>query len=500
MGKLGAYQKKRDFQKTAEPPPKEEKGLESLFVVQKHAATRLHYDFRLAVDGVLASWAVPKGIPYRKGEKRLAVHVEDHPMSYAEFEGIIPAGEYGGGTVMVWDIGSYKLLGGTPAKALKEGKLHLLLHGTKLKGEWTLVRSTPATEDEKELWLLMKTGASVRPVGKLRDDRSALTERTMRQIAQEKAAVWSSNRKAAVFIAPMSPTLVKRLPEGAAWSYELKFDGYRAIAVKRGAEVCLFSRNEQRLDFPSLVAAVGRLPCENAVLDGEVVALDAEGRPTFQLLQHGNSREKVIQYYLFDLLMLDGESLLSRPLSERRMRLERLLKGAGGPLLYSASLPGTAEAVLRQIRRLHLEGAVAKHLDAPYTPGLRTKEWVKVKCLNEQEFVIGGYTVGNRLHLGALLVGTYERGGLRYAGKVGTGFSEADLRMLKKTLVPLEQTNAPFVSLPLTAAEKKGCIWVQPHFVCQIKFTEWTRDHRLRHPVYLGLRHDKVAKEVMREA
>ena len=496
MESLQAYRKKRNFRKTEEPLPGGGKGgTEPLFVIQKHAATRLHYDFRLAMGGVLVSWAVPKGIPYHKGEKRLAVHVEDHPIEYATFEGTIPEGEYGAGTVMVWDYGRYELQGGNAAQALQEGKLHLRLHGKKLNGEWTLVRTQPATDAEKELWLLMKTGASVRPVGRDRDNRSALSGRTMAEIAAHPGQVWHSNREKPHFVAPMKATLLKTLPEGSGWTYEVKWDGYRAVAVKQGRQVRLYSRNERLLDFPGIAEAVLRLRCESVVLDGELVALDSQGRPRFDLLKRGGPA----QYYLFDLLFLNGEWLLDRPLKERRERLAALLKKGEPPLRLSAPLSGTPQAILEQVRRFGLEGVMAKREESVYRPGIRSREWAKVKVLQEQEFVIGGYTHGKRSGFGALLLGYYRKGVLQYAGRVGTGFGEAAIRELKALLEPLEQPKPPFAQEALSRAERKGCVWVKPCLVCQVAFSEWTPDGRLRHPVYLGLRDDKRPREVVRE-
>ncbi|HWB57914.1 MAG TPA: DNA polymerase ligase N-terminal domain-containing protein, partial [Chthoniobacteraceae bacterium] len=289
---LREYAGKRDFTRTREPAAKNGKpGKHNLFVIQKHAASRLHYDFRLEVGGVLRSWAVPKGIPFANGEKHLAVEVEDHPLDYADFEGIIPKGQYGGGTVMVWDIGKYESLGGDPAHDLKQGKLHFALKGRKLQGEWTLVKLRRGEENQ---WLLMKSGGALKPVSKKRDDESALSKRTMKRIAAEGDAVWQSGhreKKAAVaklkFVEPMKAKFVEKPPHGKEWIYELKFDGYRAIAIKTGAKVALLSRSEKDLSdrFPDVAEAVKSLDVVNAILDGEIVALDSQGRSSFQLLQ-----------------------------------------------------------------------------------------------------------------------------------------------------------------------------------------------------------------------
>ncbi len=503
---LREYRRKRDFSKTAEPAPKKGKGSvgkRPLFVIQRHAARRLHDDFRLAMGGVLKSWAVPRGIPLEKGEKRLAVHVEDHPLEYARFEGVIPKGEYGGGTVMVWDIGEYEVGGGNPLRALEEGKLHLWLYGKKLRGEWALVRTRMR---DGEQWLLMKTGESIH-LGKSAVS-SALTGRTMEAIAEEHDAEWHSNREPArkrvalpAYMPPMKSKMVEALPSGD-WIYEVKFDGYRAIAVKGRGEAKLYSRNEKRLNFPEIAAAIARLPCKSGVFDGEVVALDDAGRPSFQLLQ--NRVEGALRYYLFDLLELDGEPLLALPLEERKARLAKLLADAGEPLRYSGDLPGKPQKVLEAVKTRGLEGVMAKKRGSRYEPGVRSGAWVKIKCVNEQEFVIGGYTQpkGARSHFGALLVGVYEGGVLKFAGKVGTGFDERLLRTLFERFQKMRVEVCPFDVIPKSALpppDIKRCRWVRPELVCQIRFTEWTHDDRLRQPVFLGLREDMAAAEVVRE-
>ncbi len=520
MKGLRDYERKRDFSKTKEPPSREHapERSGSSFVIQKHAARRLHYDFRLEMEGVLKSWAVPKGIPFREGERHLAVHVEDHPLDYARFEGTIPEHSYGAGTVMVWDFGGF-VCSGNPAAALKAGKLHLRLSGQKLRGEWTLVRTR--IEGDKEDWLLMKTGGSVRPVGRKRDDTSALTGRSMRQIAAATEgnaphAAPGSRQKAKAaatprYIRPMHAKLVEHPPEGAGWSYELKLDGYRAVAVKDGSKVELFSRNELPFHFPTLAQAVAALPCGSAVLDGEVVALDAEGRPSFALLharesgELGAAENVPLYYYLFDLLLLDGDDLCSQPLRERKRRLEALLANAEGVLRFSSDLPGKPGRMLEMVKARGLEGIVAKRSDSTYESGRRSGAWVKIKCANEQEFVIGGYTPpkGARSYFGALLVGYFDRGRFHFAGKVGTGFSERRLGELVHDFQALKTEECPFAPgelSELSGPERKGCTWLRPERVCQIRFSQWTRDGRLRQPVFLGLRDDKAASEVVKEA
>jgi bifunctional non-homologous end joining protein LigD len=585
MGLL-EYKSKRDFRKTVEPKggkplPKAVKGA-SRFVIQKHDARRLHYDFRLQMEGVLKSWAVPKGLPWRKGEKHLAVEVEDHPIEYETFEGVIPEGNYGAGTVMVWDQGKYHVYGEEPAKSLREGKLHLVLDGKKAKGEWTLVRIR-GRDNEKNQWLILKTGADAKPISKKLEDRSVKTGRTMKQIASDRDAEWESNRKdeatstrstlrarikAAIrkkgqdeivgqahrlrksadgnrsgrsttqkskssandrvdqlladlpsgkprFIEPMKAKLVDEPPKHGDWIYELKFDGFRAIGVKIDKKVSLMSRNEKKLDarFPEIVNAVKNLPVRECVIDGEIVALDEKGRSSFQLLQalEMEGRKSPLRFYVFDLLQLDGKSLLQLPLEERKQLLAKLCESVGDPIRYSGEIGGDAKSLLAEVKRRGLEGLIGKQRKSVYEPGRRSGAWIKLKCMNEQEFVIGGYTLpaGSRKHFGAILVGYYEDGSLKFAGKVGTGFTAKTLSILHKKFLEEERDDCPFVDLPakqngkwvqgITPSMMKKMHWVNPKFVAEIKFAEWTRDKKLRAPVFLGLREDKNAREVTRE-
>jgi bifunctional non-homologous end joining protein LigD len=559
---LKKYKAKRDFQKTAEPKggkllPKQVRGA-SRFVIQKHDARRLHYDFRLQMEGVLKSWALPKGLPWQQGDKHLAVEVEDHPIEYEGFEGIIPEGQYGGGTVMVWDRGAYYVYGEQPSKSLREGKLHLVLAGEKAKGEWTLVRIR-GREGEKNTWLIMKTGASVKPPSKKLDDESVKSGRTMKQIADERDAEWESGRKekddsakstlnarikvalkkkdqkqndveAAPgatrllkklpsakprFVEPMKARLVDEPPTHGDWLYELKFDGIRAIAVKDGSKVSLISRNGNKLDtrFPEVRNAVKNLPIEESVIDGEVVALDDEGRSSFQLLQalEMEGRKAPLRFYVFDLLQLNGQSLLELPVEERKQVLAKVCEGVDDPIRYSGEITGDVKTLVAEVKRRGLEGLIGKQRGSKYEAGRRTGAWIKLKSLNEQEFVIGGYTppAGSRKHFGAILVGYYEHGKLKFAGKAGSGFTEKSLSMLHKKFRAEERDDCPFVDLPsnqggawvqgITPSMMKKMHWLNPKFVAQIKFAEWTRDGKLRQPVFLGLREDKKASEVKRE-
>ena len=571
---LTEYKRKRDFKKTAEPAggkplPGKIKGA-SRFVIQKHAARRLHYDFRLEMERVLKSWALPKGLPWKRAEKHLAVEVEDHPIEYEDFEGIIPEGQYGGGTVMVWDRGSYRVYGEQPVKSLKEGKLHLVLDGEKAKGEWTLVRIR-GRDDAKNQWLILKTGDDAKPISKKLEDRSVKTGRTMKQIAEARDAEWESGREAdenpasqfkariraalkkkekdevvgqahrlpaakrgnrsgrptmaslpdlpsakARFIEPMKAKLVEKPPAIGDWIYELKFDGIRLIAVKKDEKVSLLSRNQNELAerFPEIVEAVTSLPARECVIDGEVVRLDKEGRSSFQLLQarEMEGRKSPVYFYAFDLLQLEGKSLLSLPLEARKNVLEKLCAGAGDPIRYSGAIGGDAERLLEEVKRRGLEGIIGKQRNSVYEPGRRGGAWIKLKCVHEQEFVIGGYTPpqGARKHFGAILVGYYENKKLVFAGKVGTGFTAKSLSMFYKKFQKEGRDDCPFVDLPskqngqwvqdITPSMMRKMHWVKPVFVCEIKFAEWTRDKKLRAPVFLGLREDKKPSEVVRES
>jgi bifunctional non-homologous end joining protein LigD len=535
---LREYRAKRDFKITREPKParKSTKGA-PLFVIQKHDASRLHYDFRLELDGVLKSWAVPKGPPFAHEEKRLAMQVEDHPLDYARFEGIIPQGQYGGGTVMVWDIGTWEPLTASPAADLAHGKLHFRLHGKKLQGEWRLVRMH--RDDRPNEWLLIRNGESLKPISKKLDDQSVLTGRSMSRIAADHDAEWNSSRPAEAkapapkrkraskptrtrppkdlkprFIEPTKAKLVDHPPPGD-WLYELKWDGYRAIGIKDAGNAILLSRNNKDLTekFPAIAAALASLRCRDAVLDGEIVALDSEGRSSFQLLQDYqlNASRPPLAWYVFDLLSLDGHDLTRLPLTERQKRLATLLKDAPEPIRPSQPLKGRFHQLLAQVRKHGIEGLIGKLPGSKYEPGRRTGAWIKIKVLNEQEFVIGGFTPpgGSRKYFGALLVGYHEGKNLIFASKVGTGYSDAVLRAVHGRMEPLHTEKCPFANLPtkrkgrwgqgITRSEMTKCTWLKPRLVCEVRFTEWTRDGGLRHPAFLGLREDKPAGEVIRE-
>jgi bifunctional non-homologous end joining protein LigD len=545
---LVEYKRKRKFARTPEPEghvrARKPKALS--FVIQKHDASRLHYDFRLEMEGVLKSWAVPKGIPTTKGEKRLAMHVEDHPIEYGGFEGTIPEGNYGAGTVMLWDRGTYEAVTGDPMEGYRAGKLHIRMHGEKLNGEWTLVRMR--SEAGKEPWLLIKSGEDTKPFSAQRDDESVLSGKSMQQIAEGRGRVWQSNRQTttrrssvkppaekrrtpsrartpalanlktlprehAKFVPPMKALLVRNPPPRDGWSFEIKWDGYRAMAVKSNGRVRLFSRRHRDIthDFDVVARAVESLPEKNLVLDGEIVALDEHGRPSFQLLQNfrqsSAQRGQQLVYYIFDLLNCDNRDLKKVPLEQRRGVLETVLADAEGPIRLSGTLEGDPQELVEQARKNSIEGLIAKRASSIYEPDRRSGSWLKVKTVMEQEFVIGGYTQpkGSREHFGALLIGYYEGAHLLFASKVGTGFNHDSLDSLYRRFQKLTTTVCPFVNLPtqgpngLSRAEMRRCTWLLPALVCQVRFTEWTSDGGLRHPVFLGLRDDKRPNEVHRE-
>ena len=526
---LKEYRRKRDFRASPEPKGKRPPKQGWSFVVQKHDASRLHYDFRLELDGVLLSWAVPKGPSLDPAVKRLAVHVEDHPVEYGGFEGSIPAGEYGGGTVMLWDRGTWE-----PEKDAcadyERGRLHFVLHGQRLHGGWVLARTSGASSDGGRNWLLIKRRDKYASTADVTEKymRSVTTDRTMDEIAagKRKAKTKPAARKKSshaakpkrnrspgnalaqmpTYIEPQLATLIDRAPDGDEWVNEIKYDGYRMIAYLADGEVKMISRNRNDWSdrMSSLLPHIARLPAEQAILDGEVVVLDDRGLSHFQLLQNafkeGNDRE--LQYVVFDLLYFDGEDLRSQPLEARKNRLSPLLKNkTGGALSYSDHVVGRGAEFFDEARRAGLEGIISKRRDRPYQSG-RGLDWLKAKCKQEQEVVIGGFTAprGNRNALGALLVGVRDpKRGLVYAGRVGTGFSVQTLHDLRKRFAPLERDRSPFADLNERHPDGRGAQWIEPRLVAQVEFSNWTEDNRMRHPSYQGLREDKPAKSVTRE-
>jgi len=525
---LKEYYRKRDFGITPEPRGKEKKAKGRSFVIQKHAATRLHYDFRLEMEGVLKSWAVPKGPSLDPKDKRLAMMTEDHPVEYGGFEGIIPKGQYGGGTVLLWDRGTWEPIE-DPHAGLRKGNLKFRLNGEKLQGGFALVKIKGRdARDSEKTWLLIKEKDEfVRPGYDITEARpeSVATGRTLEQIAADRDRIWDSGvgevkvnkakaagdpsklpgaRKAPLpaSVQAQLATPVTNPPAGDEWLHEMKFDGYRILSRIEKGRVRLVSRNGKDWTerFTALTGDIGGL-AERAVLDGEVAVLLPGGNTSFQALQNFMSGAKGGQlvYYVFDLLYLDGYDLTGVVLEERKATLQRLLAGArGGAVRYSDHVVGQGREVFENACRMKVEGIVSKRRDMPYTPG-RTRGWLKVKCHLEQEVVIGGFTEpeGTRTGLGALLIGVHDaKGRLVYAGKVGTGFTDKVLTDLRRKLEAREQTTSPFsagTGLPRNAH------WVKPELVAEVAFTEWTSDGHLRHPTFRGLREDKPPAQVVRE-
>ena len=469
--KLTEYERKRDPKKTSEPfgGKKRGKSKEPIFVVQRHDARRLHYDFRLERDGALASWAVPKGVPLEPGQQNLAVHVEDHPLDYATFEGEIPKGEYGAGAVEIWDSGTYELL-----DEKKDGGLTVRLKGKRLDGTWALVPAR-LSGDEKN-WLIIRK----------RDE-----------------SVPAPRRSGGTYL-PMLATLAEDVPRGAGWVFEVKWDGYRAIATVAGSEVTLTSRNGNDLTarFAHVAKEIAKaVKTPDCVLDGEVCALDEAGRSSFSAMQQGKAGTPLV-YYVFDVLEAEGEPVVDLPLVERRKRLEKLLDKRNRTVRLSESFDDGA-ALLQAAKEQHLEGIIAKRLDSRYMQGKRTRDWLKIKTHGEQEFVIAGFTKGTGRRassFGSLVLGYYQGDELVYAGNVGTGFNGREIEKLLDKLRPLKRSTSPFREVPkMPKVRKSDVVWVEPKLVCQVEFAEWTHDGRLRAPAYKGLREDKPAEDVRRE-
>jgi bifunctional non-homologous end joining protein LigD len=488
---LDDYRRKRDFRRTPEPAGEAAPGEGRCFVVQRHAGRRLHYDFRLELGGVLKSWAVPKGPSLDPAEKRLAVHVEDHPLEYGNFEGTIPAGEYGAGDVVLWDRGRWDPVG-DPDEGYRRGKLKFTLHGDKLRGGWTLARMGGRSGEGGKNWLLLKE----------RDVEAR--EATAGDIVVERPESVAAIARGALpeRIRPQLAVVADAPPPGDEWLHEIKYDGYRALCRIEGGRARMFVRSGQDWTdrFGRVARACAALPVDTAWLDGEVVVFDASGRSSFEALQEalGGDARAGLSYLVFDLLHLDGADLRLLALEQRKQRLAALLRRAGGDILrYGDHVVGRGPAFLRQACEHGLEGIVSKRRDAPHREG-RHPDWRKARCENGAEFVIGGFTdpAGSRAGLGALLLGAHEDGQLVYVGRVGTGFSDALLRDLRRRLDALEQPASPFAPFPDVPPATH---WTRPELVATVTFTNWTRDQRLRHPVFVGLREDKPAADVGRD-
>jgi bifunctional non-homologous end joining protein LigD len=471
VASLKDYERKRRRGKTPEPFAQGRRGKRPIFVVQRHDARRLHYDFRLERDGVLASWAVPKGVPLEPGTQALAVHVEDHPLSYASFEGEIPRGNYGAGTVEIWDEGTYELVEEKP-----NGGLTVRLHGAKLEGTWSLVPA--GLSGDPKNWLLVRK--------------------------KEEASDTASGAPSRRAYAPMLATLTESVPTGAGWLHEVKWDGFRALATMRGGEVELRSRNDNRLNerFPTVVRALERaLRTPDCVLDGEVVAVGKDGRATFSAMQQGKEGTTYL-YVAFDVLEVEGEPLVGLPLTERRERLRELIDLRRGEVQLSDAFED-GEALFRAAEEHRFEGIVSKRADSKYEPGRRSRAWLKVKTQGRQELVVAGYTKGQGRRsgrFGSLVLAVNEGGELRWAGNVGTGFDDAEIARVLALLEPLRRDESPFPAPPKMPRVRRGdVVWVEPRMVAEVRFAEWTHDGRLRAPVYEGIREDKEAVQVRRE-
>ena len=569
---LARYRSMRDFHITAEPsggsnaakPPKEQPAAQYPFCIQKHAASHLHYDFRLGWNGVLKSWAVAKGPSYVTADKRLAVQVEDHPMEYGGFEGIIPKGQYGGGTVMLWDQGTWEPQPAYPDvdAGLRNGSLKFILHGEKLKGKWALIRMKPRPNETKPTWLLIKEHDPFErppsdPSVTEMETNSVVTGRTMEQIAASEDHVWNSKETAKpgqawyrqeskspsagpsdhsppqarvqpvtlpystnlthlpkesqpTFLKPQLAEHAETPPSAADWLHELKLDGYRIQARKDKKQVQLFTRTG--LDWthrmPDLAAEIARLPILSATLDGEVVVLSPDGTTSFANLQAAfqNDGKHHLTYFAFDLLHLDGHNPRNLPLRERKSLLASLLVNANPDTLHlSEHLESDGPAIFREACKMRAEGIVSKRASAKYCPG-RSSDWLKCKCLHEQEFVIGGFTLPGAGHtgmrgVGALLLGYYDHthkpAKLIYAGRTGTGFTVKTHKLIRDKLEALARATTPFEKPPAEA--RKGAHWVKPTLVAQVRFATWTADNLVRQAAFLGLREDKPAAEVTRE-
>jgi bifunctional non-homologous end joining protein LigD len=544
---LETYNAKRRFDAT--PEPKGEAGAKGAgaarFVIQKHDATRLHYDFRLEIDGVLKSWAVTKGPSLNPEDKRLAVHVEDHPLSYGDFEGIIPKGQYGGGTVIVWDTGTWAPIGDL-GKAYKKGHLEFTLDGEKLQGRWHLVRMHGRPGETRENWLLIKG-----------DDEAARTDgfdilkerpesvksgRDLKEVADSPEDTWNSKGKAGSktaskaaekakgaaittaregqahawpkgakkadlpdFIEPALATLKPKAPSGDRWIHEIKFDGYRLQARIDHGQVKLLTRSG--LDwtdrFGETVAdALKALPLQEALIDGEIVVHRDNGASDFSALQEdlSLSRSDRFVYYAFDLLHLDGHDLRNAPLIERKNLLQKLILADSPTIRFSEHFEDNGDLVLTHACRLSLEGVVSKERSGKYVSG-RNGSWIKSKCSERQEFVIGGYAPASTSDhaIGALALGVYDDGKLQHVGRVGTGFSHLAAEQLSEALSALERSDSPFAE-KLTADARRGLRYVEPRLVCEVEFRAWSADGNLRHASFRGLRDDKPATDVRRES
>lgn len=539
---LQQYKKKRDFKKTSEPVSGKAAGTKHIFVIQRHHATRLHYDFRLEMDGVLKSWAVPKGPSLNPADKRLAMEVEDHPYDYKDFQGEIPPGNYGAGYVYIWDKGTYELLesNGKPfdKAALaewKSGSLKVVLHGKKLKGEFALVKMRGGREENA--WLLIKHNDkyavhdaydseehtpktiinkgkgphNVKPedatsVKKAAGPKKAAVKKTAtpKKAAKSTTTVKKKapeSERMKEFYKPMLATLVDAPFDRPGWIFENKWDGYRAIARVKKGEVQLLSRNKLSFNevYAPIVNAVAKIP-HNVVLDGEIIVPGTGGKSDFQALQNYKTTQKgKLTYMVFDLLYLDGHPLEDLTLLERKELLKEIVMRLDDPAVrFSGHVEGKGIQQFQKAKKAGWEGVIAKNGESTYAEGARSLNWLKVKVLNRQEAVICGYTAprGSRKNIGALILGVYEKDKLQYIGHCGGGFNDTGLKTLHTRLQQLETDKSPFASKIKT---NTPVTWLKPQLVCEVKFAEWTNDGHLRQPIFIALRDDKPAKSVTRE-
>ncbi len=533
---LEQYHRKRDFRVTPEPAGEPDAGGSGRFVVQRHRATRLHYDFRLEIDGVLVSWAVPKGPTLDPKIRRMAVHVEDHPIEYFDFEGIIPKGQYGAGDVIVWDWGTFVPEAPTldPGKAVRDGELKFTLRGQKLGGRFTIVRtsrrpgSAPARafeSEDGEQWLLIHKSDEAAVAGWDAEDhpRSVKTGRTNDEVKARRDALWTSGAPAAEagidldgaveepmpeYVEPMAATLSNKPFTDPDWLFEIKWDGYRVEAVVRDGQVSLWTRrgNPAETYFGRLLSPPSWIDARQAIVDGEIVALDAQGVPDFSLLQERISSLRVgkavggLAYQVFDLLYLDGRSLLAVPLEDRKRLLKSVLRESGR-VRFASHLEGDGLAFFEAASTMGVEGVIAKHRRSRYEPGRRVPTWLKLKIRPEQELVVGGWTPGegNAKDLGALAVGVYEGDRLRFSGKVGSGFNARTRGELRKRLESLTTDACPFDPCPPRTGELRTVSWVRPELIIRTQLGGWTRDGHVRQTAYKGLELDKDPRDVVRE-
>jgi len=505
---LKPYREKRDFKTTPEPAgdaPLVDGGRR--FCVQKHAATRLHFDFRLEMDGVLKSWAVTKGPSFDPGEKRLAVRTEDHPVSYGDFEGTIPEDEYGGGTVMLWDHGRWAPEKADPQQALQKGELTFALEGERLTGRWALVKMN--TEGRRENWLLIKK----------RDDaaedcgeptktytRSVRTGRTMTEIAQDTSKAFGSKASGGrppKFETPVLCKLVDDVPDGEGWIHEMKYDGYRLLAAVGGGRAKLYTRNEKdwTQKFSAIAEALQELDCDSALIDGEAAVLDENGLTDFSALQTAFTGEEDVEiaYFAFDLLKLNGEDLRSKPLIERKKTLAQLFNGRSGVLRYADHVSEDGDLVHERACKAGAEGVVSKRADSTCKAG-RDGRWRKIKCELREEAVIVGWSPSDKKdrEFASLILATCEDGDWVYRGRVGTGFDADDRAALHSALTRIERKTPPLENVPSSVG--RDAHWATPKLVAEIRYTERTRDGAFRHPAFIGLREDKEAEEVSAES